>query len=281
MAVGKSASTSSSSPVSPVGSAPHDVGVFVVSSDDQAVLLFAESVLTSRCMEDAGFTYEALDYGVVLDRMQQSADDAQREQFPYVSTLEGLPYANRSEGTPSDPNEAYIRSLDDGTRAVYGDALQGDIQDRVEVVVLGSTTGTPRGGCLSEARTALYGSLEDALTSLILSGNIAPAAHARTRSDPAVLEAMGSWARCMAGVGFDFADFGAARAAATARPDDAERIARVDGECTAGSDLATTYAAAFERARSSIVDANIGQFEASRAARSGAVERAQQLLIGG
>lgn len=258
-----------------------DVDAFIQLPADQAVLLYAESVLTARCMEAAGFTYEALDYSVVLERMQQSAVDARRNQFPYSASVEGVPYAHRTEGAPFDPNETYIPSLDEVAQVAYGDALQGQISDRIEVTVLGSTAATPRGGCISEARSALYGSLEDALSSLILSGNLSPATHTRARSDPAVVEAMASWAQCMTGVGFQFADFGAARTAAATRPDDAERIAGADDECTAKVGLGTAYADAFERARSSVIDANIGQFEATWTARSHAVATAQQLLVEG
>lgn len=267
----------SSPPITVEPPADSDVS-FAVLPADQAVLLYAESLLTARCMGSVGFPYEILDYTATVDRMQQSADDAQRSQFPYVASIEGMPYSPRAEEVPFDPNDSYIRGLDENTLIAYGDALQGDIQDRVEVSVLGSSAATPRAGCTSEARIALYGSLEDALTSVILSGNLAPTVHARARSDPAVLDALGSWAQCMAGVGFTFADFGEARAAAGARPDDADRIARANDECTIETNLSATYTSAYEAARSAVIEANIEQFRASAEARTSAVMNAQQLL---
>ncbi len=222
--------------------------------------------------------YEILDYTATLDRIKQSADPGQRSQFPYVASIEGMPYSPRVEEVPLDLNNSYIRGLDENALVAYGDALQGDIQDRVEVSVLGNSAGTPRAGCISEARIALYGSLEDAMTSVILSGNLAPTAHARARSDPAALDALGSWADCMARVGFTFADFGEARAAAGARPDDADRIARSDDECTIETNLSATYTAAYEAARSAVIEANIEQFRAAGEARTSAIKNAQQLL---
>lgn len=256
-------------------------GSLLVRPADQAALLYAESVLAARCMRSVGFPYEVIGYEVLVGWMQASADDAQRNQFPYDASIEGVPYVDPAESTPADPNEAYIRGLDEAAQVAYGDALQGDIQNRIEVAVLGNNAGTPRDGCVSEARTALYGSLEGALVSMILTGNLAPAAHARTRSQLRVADATDLWVECMAGDGFVFANFGEARAAAYARPAEAERIARADDQCTKQSDLAATYVSEFELARSIIIEENAEQFAASQEARITAIQKAQELLAEG
>lgn len=276
-------STTPNSPTSSEAASPSaDVGVILdVQPAEQAALVYAESVLTARCMQAVGFPFEALQYSAVLERMQTSAADAQRSQFPYVADVEGIPYEPIAEAAPFDPNVAYISSLDETARAAYGDALQGDIQDRVEVAALGNSAATPREGCVSEARTELYGSLEDALTSLILAGNLTPAAHSRARTDSDVVDAMKAWADCMRAVGFDFTEFGQARAAALARPEDADRIARADDQCTQESDLATQYATAFEQARDAVIEANVEQFNAATRARTVAIDQAERLLAEG
>lgn len=259
-----------------------DVGVRLeVEPVEQAALVYAESVLTARCMQALGFPYETPQYSALLERTQTSAADARRSQFPYAAELEGIPYEPIVEAAPFDPNEAYIRSLDETALAAYGDALQGDIQDRVEVMALGNSAATPREGCVSEARTELYGSLEAALTSLILAGNLTPAAHSRARTEPDVVDAMKAWADCMRGVGFPFTEFEQASAAALAQPDDADRIARADDQCTRESELATRYTTAFEQARDAVIEANIEQFNAAARARTVAIDQAERLLAGG
>lgn len=271
-------SADSTSPPSAV--AVTDNAIILLPSD-QAALFFAESVLTSHCMQAQGFPYQVLDYQVLVRWMQSTADDSQRTQFPYEAAIEGLPYATGSEANPGDPNASHIRSLDEAGQVAYGDALQGHIQNRIEVTVLGSAAGTTRDGCMSEARTSLYGSLEGALYSMFLTGNLAPVAHARMKSVPLVVDAMSKWNSCMAAEGYDFAGFGEARASAAAGLGEADRIAQADDSCTQDSDLASIYASEFQLAQEAIIEGNAEQFAMMQEVRANAIRSAQELLAEG
>ena len=245
--------------------------------EDEALLTFSESVLTSRCMTQLGFTFVAFDYESLKSSYQASARAANYERFPYDSVSEGIPYVQTVEPLPEDPNAARIASMSEEERTVYGDALQGFITDRVAGQALGVTLETPREGCVSEARVQIYGSLENAMASLIVSSNLYNVAHQGARLSPEVASALESWIGCMAASGYDYEDFTQARQAAKAN--DALAIASADSQCVEAANLSTLYRAAYEAAlRDTLeIDGRAG-VDALVQVRRNALSRAKDLL---
>lgn len=264
--------------IAPTSSSSHPTQLLSNQPADQAVLMYAESVLTSRCMAEQGFTYEALNYEDLRSTLTEAVTVVDRVEFPYDPDVEGIPYASSKEPTHADPNVAYIRSLSESARATYGEALQGSIQDRATVNVLGSVVSAPRGGCQSKARTQLYGTIEDAITSLMMSANLRPSAETIAREDAGVIAAMSSWSDCMRDSGFQFDNFGAARSSAQSAPTTSERVATADGRCTATSRLGEIYRHVYNQAMQTLIDNNFSQYEATAHAQSRAIQRANALV---
>lgn len=245
---------------------------------DQALLTYAESVLTQRCMDAQGFVFQALSYPDLLQTNERAERIRALAQFPYDAAVEGVPYADTSEQLPIDPNEEYIRSLSESSRGTYGDALQGDITDRVEVSILGNIAATPKAGCVSEARTELYGSLEAALTVLIFAGNINPTSHTLARTEAEVSASLAAWANCMKSAGYALTMYTDARAFASSNPTNAVVIAEADRRCTDASNLGDIYRKAYADAYTKVLNDNAAQVETVTAARSDAIRQAQDLL---
>lgn len=255
--------------------------VVTLTADDDALLQYAESVLTSRCMVARGFEYVATDLSTLQERLNLAYRAAELTAFPYDANREGIPYSDTSEPTVEDPNADYVGGLGEQQLTAYGDALQGFITDRVEVTALGTTMGTPRAGCVSEARASLYGDLESALRSYLLASNLGAIAHAMTRAEPAVQTALDDWSTCMRDMGYDLQDFGQARQLAIDDPELAVAVATADATCTADSDLSTIYRAAHSNAITELIEREPGTFEQVQQSRQAAIERATALLESG
>jgi hypothetical protein len=255
-------------------------GSVQLSADEDALLRYAESVLTATCMSSKGFNYIPLDLEELKSSLNQSYRIAQVVAFPYDATVEGESYSDTVEPSIEDPNRDYLASLDEAQLMAFGDALQGFVTDQVSATALGITLQTPQAGCVSEARASLYGSLDSALKSLLVASNLGAVAHSMARSKPDVIASLAAWISCMSGMGYDVADFGQARALAQSQQARAGAIASADASCTVQTDLSAAYRAAYNSAVNDLIENDPGTFEEVRRTREAAISRAQNLLDG-
>lgn len=250
-----------------------------LTADEDASLRYAESVLTAECMQRQGFTYQPLDLSSVRSTLQMSYRLAEYEAFPFDAASEGLNYVDtRSSGLIVDPNIEFIRSLTQEQLIPYGDTLQGFVSDSVTATALGLTLETPRGGCMSEARASLYGSLEASLMSMLVAANLNSTAHQRTMVAPTVSAALASWQACMSDSGFEFVEFHQSRSVAASNPSESVEIASADARCTTESALGTVYRSVYAEQISQLTEENFEVFEEVQRARDEALTIAMQLI---
>ncbi|MDX6739367.1 hypothetical protein [Actinocorallia sp. A-T 12471] len=120
-------------------------------------------------------------------------------------------------------------------RRRWGTALNGQgVANHVNMRMSdGSVVSVSADGCVSEARRTLYGSLEDAMTSTALAGNLPIEAKQRAAADPAMKALNATWSACMKDKGHpNLPRPEDARVLAAEAPrDEALTIAVADAEC--------------------------------------------------
>ncbi|GAA1607425.1 hypothetical protein GCM10009679_09120 [Saccharothrix algeriensis] len=230
-------------------------GVPGVATPDEELLGWAEQTLAARCMADRGF------------RVWVRWRPAPTEEGPHprygsddvawaAANGFGIGAQRRAPATQApEPNRAYLAKLSDDRRAAYDLAYHGDPKQTVSVSLAGgAVVRTGRDGCLSAARTELFGDLAAWLRLdsgwRNLDAEVVPAVTAM----PEYLRALTRWRGCMRAAGHETADPGALR-------DEASQAYRT----------APSHEAAFDRERASAVQ------EATCAAQTGFVKTAEGL----
>lgn len=222
---------------------------------DEDLLSWAEQTLAGRCMADRGFR-------VWVRWRPAPAETAPNHRYANDDTAwaaaNGFGIGLKRLAPPAqapDENRAYLAKLPDERRAAYDTAYHGDPQRTVSVSLAGgAVVRTGRDGCLSAARTELFGDLAAWLRLDTgwrnLDAEVVPAVTAL----PEYQAALARWRACMHAAGRPAADPGALR-------EQASRAYRT----------AASNEAALEQEKSAAVQ------EATCAASTGLVETAERL----
>jgi hypothetical protein len=241
------------------GAAVVDPETLMLLPDDRALLTAVEDALTAKCMQAAGFEYSA----VALSTAEASArgsEEAFKQNFPFTGDS-SVSYASVGPEAVDSTNVDYLSSLSPAEQERYNLVLAGDWDDTVEVDLNGSPMATPRSGCISEARVAMYGSLEDALISQFFVGNLRNLALGNTMADPTVAAAIESWVACMGSAGFSFQSFAEARSYAYSNSNVAGVVAQADADCVAQGSLGSTFSSVYNEQLVSQIEAYQGYLE--------------------
>ena len=212
----------------------------------------AELALTANCMLAGGFNYPLaqVEHDKVLPQpFGDNVAQARREGFGIWERYE--PFVRN--------DDAYL-------------ALSADEQDRwdarvvsgswVRLDVLGAESAVQSGGCLGDARAAVYGSAEDYLRTSEIIGTVIPNVLVAAEEDPAVEAAFGLYTECMTSRGYeDIADRGSTRR-------DAERLVEELGAAaakpleiaTATDDAECDHSAGYTPTRLRVEDALLARF---------------------
>lgn len=274
------AATSPPGGQSPATSMPPKAGsidLLVVDSRDRAILLAAQNRLLGDCMRAQGFQF----YEPSLEVFQSSiasSEQARRANFPFNTSVEGPRYAPIRSELLDSRNDEYLATLSDGEVEAYNRAAAGSWDDTASFEVVGVSMQTPRGGCVSEARRALYGSVEQGLSAEFVTANFDGLILNTVRADRTVIDAENAWSDCMSASGYDFAQFEAARAAANQTPEVAEGVAAADGLCVVTSGLGVTFATAYSSERQMVLEQNTEAVRSLDGALEKALTRAEEIL---
>lgn len=243
--------------------------------DDRAVLATVEDMMVGDCMRTAGFDY----FPLTLERAQKSAKSSEqsfRQNFPFTPDDEGDVYDAIVPEELDRSNDDYVATLSPGEQDAYDLQLSGSWEDEdlVHVDINGGQASTPESGCLSEARKALYGSLENALLSQFFTNNLRTLALGSTQSDSRVTEGLAAWARCMGASGYSFSAFGEARSYAYKNASDAQAVADADALCVSQNRLDAVFDTVYDVHLLAATEDNAAYLEVVDEANRVALERA-------
>lgn len=242
-------------------------------SDEQA-LDRAELVLTGRCMRDRGLPYPVRNLTDTVDVDREWRPDLARRAERGYRIGESL--AER----PLTGVDAYVAGLPGPARTRYTTALSGST--RASADLAGVRVTYPVDGCAAVARAQLYGDPGTAVAATVLPQRVLLSLQDDLVRRPEWAAAVRGWAACMAGRGFPYRDFAAARAAVAAgyrtaparAPARELAVASADGRCVFDSGLAATAERLLRPAASALPAGVLAELDRLAAARAGALGRA-------
>lgn len=163
----------------------------------QSWALFSEQqVLVQRCMVKLGYRYLLTSAGPEPAAGVTTAEvDGSGSPPGYGVTAGSAP-----DATPAQ--DRYVRGLAPAQQAKYLTAYDGPANRTVPLALpsgASATVGT--GGCLGQARTELYGSVQAALASETVPQDVQQLFEHFLGSDHAYQSTIGAWQRCMAADG--------------------------------------------------------------------------------
>lgn len=250
-----------------------------VRANDRAVLMVASERLVAECMARKGFRFVPVDLATA-SAIAEARQDEGRADMPLDDVIETAGY----HPLPLAPdrafdNDAYANSLDDAARSAWSRAALGDFDDAVTVNLPdGNQVSIPKTGCLTEARVALFGSVEDAIMFEMGVAGIRVTAVLSADADPDVVTARADWASCMSTSGWTFEHFTQARQYASQHPDEASSVWMADRTCTRSSGMREVFGLAWQQSVEDLVDANLGLIEQYQLSIDEAIDRATELL---
>jgi hypothetical protein len=172
----------------------------------------------SSCMRKKGFAYvpfDPIEVGLV-----QVQDPPTLFTDPVVARKEGYGVFHETSGF-IDPNEAYVRSLNNNERRAYQTALNGNEK---------------RSGCMKETMGIGLISVTEAASAALTTANLAIANDARTRA------LVTTWGKCMRGKGFsqfkqpnepkDWISHSVGSGQSNITKADERAVAKADADCT-------------------------------------------------
>ncbi|WP_306215882.1 hypothetical protein [Actinoplanes sp. RD1] len=247
--------------------------------NDGRVLHDAEQVLVQRCMQRAGFDY-----------WPEPAQQAQERSFPYV--LDDVDWARRHGyssfrqpvGGESSANQRYHASLPTGRRAAAIVALNGreptGLRARLPNGLLVEHSDE---GCVSEARSGLYGDLATWYRVTKVAESLPGVRAGLVTADARFTAAVRRWAACMHRGGHPY-DSPAALHAAFAdaeqrlpRPDETE-LAVAEARCAGTSGLSAVSRELDSRYQDVLSEQTRSDLEARRRLQSRALPRAREIV---
>ncbi len=248
----------------------------------------AQALSVQECVRAAGlnmpFDSDAaqstpLSYG--LSNLFASADEARRTG--YATTI--------SDGT--DVVSEWEKSLSSSDREKYYSALLGpDGSEQIEVSLdNGMKLSTSKEGCIAEAQTALYGSVEDALAFTgLVNEYLSTAGDAGNERDAQVSALAPDYEKCMYAQGYDVTDFdapalaqelfGTYRAPGEAPSPEEQALAEADFDCQTEVDLRATVASTFASQSADWLKANEGRLLAMQEELKLVKQRAVDIING-
>lgn len=252
---------------------------------------YAVEVATATCMGEAGFAYlplprQAFTATALPKAYQDEAVQVSAEG--YVLREGALPSAYGAENSGRE-------GLSKPERERYETALNGEAADMVEVAApwVGGKVAMAAHGCRARAASAVYGSVQDYLTTSALLGDLSVVALSAAASSGATADLDATWARCMDRAGGDAARAGlsspseAVGLAVKAGPGGALSLNELARSPLARADAACRKATSYTAARTSIEDryltaywdAAAQEITTARAVLSTAQERARALQV--
>lgn len=135
----------------------------LLSPEDIGVIDRARERSIQQCMAEHGFNYEsvAIRYYIESPPTYLSPQEMRRTgyQYDWANEAESFLALNGPDGPPSPTMGMTAEQVESFDRA-----MSGDLNDTVELEDLGGgTVGVPRGGCSGEARTELFGTVENSV----------------------------------------------------------------------------------------------------------------------
>lgn len=252
-----------------------------ISPNERAVLMVASERLVAECMSRQGFQFVPLDLATAT-AIAEARTDEQRADLPIDGAVETKGYVQpRLAPAREYDNDAYANALDAEARDTWGRAALGDFGDAVTVDLPdGNQVSIPKSGCLSEARVALYGSIEDAVMFEMGVSGMRFVARTTADADPDVGSARAAWESCMSASGWTFEHFTQARQYAAQHPDEASSVWSADRSCTASSGLREVFVRVLQRSIEDVVASNLGLIEQYESSVEVAIDRAAEVLAG-
>lgn len=263
-------------------------GVLDFTAAQSASLHRAEEQEVRTCMTARGFGYTV-----------RPVSEARRTATasPYGLLTEGRARQNgygltveQVRKRPSDPNSSRLAGLNAHDRRLWEAALQGDPEGPRDNITLpdGPTLSVSTDSCVTAATKALYGAAWD--RNLFVLQDLANAVVTDTLAHPLVRAAERKWAACMRDKGFRFQNrqdpltaverrisaAGSDRTALRAAGREEVRIARQDAACQTGAGLAGRILRAQKQIEKALPAARTSVLAEVRAARRGALERAER-----
>lgn len=258
---------------------PARVALPEISVNDRSVLMVANERLVAECMAREGFQFVPLDLATAIG-IAEAREDERRADLPIDDAAEATGYIQpRVDPGRAFDNDAYANSLNDAARDAWSRAALGDFGDAITVNMPdGNQVSIPKAGCLSEARVALYGSVEDAMMFEMGIAGMRVAAMMTADADPDVVTARADWVRCMSASGWTFEHFTQARQYAYQHPDEALSVWTADRTCSRSSGLRDAFGRALQQSVEDLVDENLGLIEQYESSVDQAIDRATDLL---
>ncbi len=265
-----------------------DLESFGLSRDDERVLHNAEQEYVRRCAAAAGFQFIPTPYEAVEGTAWPvfGSDDVETARVEGYQVQDML----MESPDPEDGNRAILESLSAEQQEQWSLVVTGDPDDSIDVAVDGGVVGTPRTGCISEARQVLYGDLATYLELSFLSLNLSTRIRDAVQTDPRFIAAEAGWSSCMRSKGWEVSTQTDAllvvfHAYDTQGSDDAHalelNIATDDATCARESRSVDEGQQAMARASQQMIGDLEGQLLAYQELRLDALDAARAILEGG
>ncbi|MCI0425430.1 MAG: hypothetical protein L0Z47_06205 [Actinobacteria bacterium] len=217
-------------------------------------LVNASSTLVARCMIESGWDYKPqqttegeLFGGTVMERHELWLYDD-----PTRAAEVGYGIAQSQVREPSADEPLDLSMLTQQQQDEYFLDLFGSDEERIEITTAdGSTTSLPGGGCLGEARRAIFVDIAEYLRVRDYRGSLAGIVWEQVMSSGALQRALRSWSSCMSSRGFETPDPDAALDLALegiSEPNGTaleREVATADVDCKRESGLSDAFALAF------------------------------------
>ncbi|MDT6986613.1 hypothetical protein ACFSUJ_18380 [Streptomyces lusitanus] len=257
-----------------------------LTSEEAVEIERAEQKLVAACMKDHGLPYWEFPVPGVDER---KSGNYVVESVRWARTYGyGRGFERRAERIRTAHRTVrYQNRLPREERARYTRALDGDHHDLMRVDLPGplGTVETPRGGCVNEARAALYGDAETWYTARRTVESVLPLYAQDLKRDRRFTHALGRWAACMRSAGRPFDspdDLRQRRAAAVERMPDAEadafdrKLAVTEATCAGESSLGTAVRELEREYRARTLKPYADQWDTYRKMRLHALRQARQ-----
>lgn len=165
-----------------------------------ARLRFAEQSLIARCMQRRGLPYQVAAEGADAGLPTMSVNDVEKARNEGYGLRTELTRADEVTSLEDDRIDLPRRQQQEYERVLFGPprAAQASTRSLEGDVVSASTEG-----CIAQARTQLFGSVENFLTlSEFLGNSVRLVMYQARQESPEVQDAFGGWRDCMADAGY-------------------------------------------------------------------------------
>ncbi len=164
----------------------------------QWTLFRAQQLLVAQCMRDDGETYLITDPGPEPGTNTSTAES--------LGTGTHLTYGLQASPLTS-AQDAYVRQLSEPARTRYDQALGGPANEQASVTLpSGLVISYREGGCLGQARSRLFGSVQNAVLDSVLPQDVDKRFGKSLTQSARYKAALADWRACMARAGYTYVD---------------------------------------------------------------------------